>query len=91
MKRTTATNDLDFEQTLLFHVELCYSVAFALTRDPDRALVLAKETLQWAWQRGERMADTGSLKMSLLSELRGRYRRNCRAVRNRPASGRKPL
>ena len=88
MKRTTATNDLDFEDTLLLHVELCYSVAFALTRDPDRALVLAKETLQWAWQRGERMADTGSLKMSLLSELRGRYMRNCRGVRNQLVSGR---
>ena len=66
----------DVEDVLLSHVEMCYSVALALTRDPARGQRLARETLLWAWRQ---QATTGSLgggkdiKMALLSDLRGRF------------------
>jgi DNA-directed RNA polymerase specialized sigma24 family protein len=78
--------DPGFERVLLSHVELCYSVALALTQDPNRAAKLAKETLSWAWQRSGGAQDADAIKMTLLSELRDRYVRQNRIARHRPAS-----
>ena len=92
MNQTTVTvKNHDFEQVLLSNTEMCYSVALALTRNPGRALSLAKETLLWAWPLGEGEWDAGGIKRTLLSELRGRYMRSYRVARVRPASGRQQL
>ena len=63
------------EQVLLSHVDLCYSVALALTRDPACGQRLARETLLWAWQRQARMGASadGDIKRTLLKELRRRF------------------
>lgn len=76
----------DFEQVLLSHVGMCYSVALALTRNPNRAAELSKEVLSRAWQCNAGAWDANSLKMALLSELRARYLRQSRITRRRPAS-----
>ncbi len=63
------------EQVLLSHVEMCYSVALALTRDPILGQRLARATLLWAWQRQATAGDLGGgdVKMALLRELRSRF------------------
>ena len=68
----------EIERELLSHVELCYSVALALTRDPILGQRLARATLLWAWQRQAVSGDldTGDIKMVLLKELRGRFLRD---------------
>ena len=63
-----------FERGLLKHVELCYSVALALTGVPRRAEELARETLEWGWHLQHEPRDDRALKMVLLSELRRRFR-----------------
>ena len=65
----------DAEDILLSHVEMCYSVALALTRDPARGQRLARETLLWAWRRQAKTGGLGGedVKMALLSDLRGRF------------------
>ena len=84
MEQRMMGNDPDFERELLSHIELCYSVALALTRNPNRAAELAKETLSWAWQRDAGAWDANSMKMALLSELRDRHLRHDRIVRHSP-------
>jgi hypothetical protein len=65
------------EQVLLSHVEMCYSVALALTRDPILGQRLARATLLWAWQRQATTGDLGGdVKMALLRELRSRFLRD---------------
>ena len=66
------------EQVLLSHVEMCYSVALALTRDPILGQRLARATLLWAWQRQATAGDLGGgdVKMALLRELRSRFLRD---------------
>ena len=63
------------EQVLLSHVDLCYSVALALTRDPACGQRLARETLLWAWQRQMEAGPLGGgdIKMALLRDLRSRF------------------
>ncbi len=62
------------EQVLLSHVEMCYSVALALTRDPILGQRLARATLLWAWQRQATTGDLGGdVKMALLRDLRSRF------------------
>lgn len=66
------------DQKLLSHVEMCYSVALALTRDPVLGQRLARATLLWAWQRQATGGGLGGgdVKMALLRELRGRFLRD---------------
>ncbi len=66
------------EQVLLSHVEMCYSVALALTRDPILGQRLARATLLWAWQRQAAAGELGGgdIKMALLRELRSRFLRD---------------
>lgn len=90
-RATTTANDPDFEQVLLSNAEMCYSVALALTRNPGRALALAKETLLWAWHLDGGEWDAGGIKRKLLSELRGRYMRRYRVAPVQSASGRRQL
>jgi hypothetical protein len=63
------------ERALLTHVEMCYSVALALTRDPVLGQRLARETLLWAWQCQGQMGGLGGdhVKMALLKNLRSRF------------------
>lgn len=63
------------EQMLLSHVEMCYSVALALTRDPILGQRLARATLLWAWQRQATAGALGGgdIKMALLREMRSRF------------------
>ncbi|MFA6242990.1 MAG: hypothetical protein WC655_18765 [Candidatus Hydrogenedentales bacterium] len=78
-----------FEQILLSHVDMCYSVALALTRNPSDAIELTRDVVMWAWLRRD-SADGGSrIKRKLLSALRERflqhYRRTTFSLGNRPA------
>ena len=87
MDQVNAGKETDFEQALLSNVELCYSVAMALTHNPNQASALAKETLLRAWQGdNDGVWDVDTIKMRLLREMRDRYRRQTRALRNRLAS-----
>jgi hypothetical protein len=63
------------EQVLLSHVEMCYSVALALTRNPILGQRLARATLLWAWQNQAAAGELGrgDVKMALLRELRSRF------------------
>ena len=83
--------DPNFEQALMSHVEMCYSVALALTKSPKRAAELARETLSWAWQSNGGAWDAHSMKMALMSDLRDRYLHHDRIARHRPASRRQQL
>ena len=62
-----------FGQRLLNQVELCYSVALALVRNPKEAETLARETLEWGWNLPRGVRDDRALKMVLLTELRRRF------------------
>ncbi len=68
----------DAEQVLLAHVEMCYSVALALTHDPASGQRLARATLLWAWQRQMERGNLGGgdVKMALLRDLRRRFLRD---------------
>jgi len=83
MKKSSAVGSMrpatlpQAEQVLLSHVEMCYSVALALTRDPILGQRLARATLLWAWQRQATTGDLGGdVKMVLLRELRSRFLRD---------------
>jgi DNA-directed RNA polymerase specialized sigma24 family protein len=62
-----------FKQALLSHAEMCFSVAFALTRDPDRAQDLAAHVLTRAWQLRDSVNGRHDVKKTLLTALRKRY------------------
>jgi DNA-directed RNA polymerase specialized sigma24 family protein len=63
----------EFEQVLLSYAEMCYSVAFALTRNPRRAQDLARYALTWAWHQGDNVDGRTSIKQKLLKALRERF------------------
>lgn len=62
-----------FEQILLSYAEMCYSVAFALTGDPDQAQDLARDVLTRAWRLCDHMDDKKDIKKKLLRELRKQF------------------
>ncbi len=62
-----------FEQVLLAHAEMCYSVALALTRDPEQAQELAGRVLTRAWCLRNSARGRESIKTKLLTALRGKY------------------
>ena len=62
-----------FEQVLLSHTEMCYSVALTLTRDPDRAQELARQVLTDAWHLRESAEGRAHIKNKLLTGLRQRF------------------
>jgi DNA-directed RNA polymerase specialized sigma24 family protein len=66
-----------FEKALLSHTEMCFSVAFALTHNPNRAEDLARRVLTEAWRlRGS--ADGGhGIKKKLLTALLKGYLNDC--------------
>jgi len=71
MKQTIQSDH--FGQLLLSHVDMCYSVALALTRNPYDARELSREVLIKAWYlRGNVRAQT-SIKMKLLTALREEF------------------
>jgi len=91
MDQATTTKGLDFEQALLSHLEMCYSVALTLTRNMSQALALTKDTLLWAWELDGEPRNAGAMKMALLSELRSRYLRDYKPSRDRAAACGQPL
>ncbi len=62
-----------FEQVLLSYAEMCYSVAFALTRNPRRAQDLARYALTRAWLLRATAAGRKDIKHTLLKTLRERF------------------
>ena len=62
-----------FEEVLLSYAEMCYSVAFALTRNPHRAQDLARHVLTWAWHLRDSAHGEKDIKKKLLEVLRERF------------------
>ena len=62
-----------FEEVLISYAEMCYSVAFALTRNPDRAQDLARHVLTWAWHLRDSADGEKGIKRKLLKVLRERF------------------
>ncbi len=90
------TRQLDsFESVLLSYAEMCYSVAFALTRNPQRAEDLAKHALTQVWHLRNGVGGRNAVKKALLSALRERFLQYyChvpRAFRNEARIGKDPL
>ena len=62
-----------FEGVLLSYAEMCYSVAFALTRNPERAHDLARHVLTGAWGLRDSADGQKDIKRKLLEVLRERF------------------
>ena len=62
-----------YGQILLSYVEMCYAVAFALTRHPNRAEDIARYVLLRAWRVRDNMDSPESIKQNLLTALRQRF------------------
>jgi len=69
-----------FEEVLISHAEMCYSVAFALTRNPHRAQDLARHVLTWAWHLRDSARAEKDIKKKLLKVLRERFMHYYRQV-----------
>ncbi len=67
-----------FEQILLSHTEMCFSVALALTRNPVRARNLTRNVLTWAWHLRGRADSDKDIKKKLLTTLRESFLKDCR-------------
>ena len=63
----------ELEQVLLSYVDMCYSVAFALTRNPHRAQDLARYALTWVWRMRDNVDSRPTIKQKLLKALRERF------------------
>ena len=72
-----ATQAEVFEQVLLLHTEMCFSVALALTRNPNRAQDLARHVITEAWQQRDSANGRHDIKKELLTALRRRYLHDC--------------
>lgn len=62
-----------FEEILVSYAEMCYSVAFALTRNPHRAQDLARHVLTWAWHLRDSADGGKDIEKKLLKALRDRF------------------
>jgi hypothetical protein len=62
-----------FGQLLLAQVEMCYSAAVLLTRDPSKAHELTREAVTQTWHLRNGAVDTAGLKMTLLTILKENY------------------
>jgi DNA-directed RNA polymerase specialized sigma24 family protein len=73
-----------FEQLLLSYSEMCYSVALALTHNPEDAGDLTREVLICAWHRRDADDATIGIKSQLLTALRKSFLHDyCRSTRIR--------
>jgi len=63
-----------FEEVLHGHVEMCYSVALTLTRDPYEAQRLTQGVMTWAWHFVDDSDGEAKIKMKLLTALRTTFR-----------------
>ena len=81
----------ELEQVLLSYVDMCYSVAFALTRNPHRAQDLARYALTWVGRMRDNVDSSPTIKQELLKALRERfllhYRQSPCSLSNAPTSG----
>ena len=62
-----------FERILLSYAEMCYSVALALTNDPEQAQDLARGVLTQAWRVCDHGESRKNIKKKLLKELRKQF------------------
>ncbi len=62
-----------FGQLLLAEVEMCYSAAVVLTRDPSKARDLTREAVTQTWHLRDGADDTAGLRMTLLTVLQEKY------------------
>lgn len=62
-----------FGQLLLAHVEMCYSAAVVLTRDPYRARDLTREAVTQTWHLRDCANETMDLKTTLLTVLKEKH------------------
>ena len=62
-----------FEEALISYAEMCYSVALALTRNPDRAQDLARHVLTWAWTLRDSANGKKDIKTKLRIAVRKRF------------------
>ena len=69
----TVKQAVNFERVLLSHVEMCYSVALALTHNPSAACNLTRDVLAWAWNLRDSAGFKTGIKMKLLTALRERF------------------
>ena len=60
----------DFQQQLLDHVEMVYSVALRMSGNPHDAELLTRITMSRIWHRHNTLPQTFELKTELLSTLR---------------------
>ena len=74
-----------FEEVLLLHTKMCYSVALALTRDPHRARDLTRHVLTSAWELRD-SARSEDVKRKLLEALRERFLQDYCQVLESPKS-----
>ncbi len=63
----------EFEQDLLSYADMCYSVAFALTRNPRQAQDLARYALTSVWRMHRNVESRPAMKQELLKALRNRF------------------
>lgn len=59
-----------FESILSSHVEMCYAVAIALTRDPVTASHLTRDVITSAWHLRRHASQPSAIKQWLLTKLR---------------------
>ena len=59
-----------YERELIGHTDMCYSAAFALTKNVQEARQLTEDVVLSAWHLG---SNGSGVKMNLLSTLRERF------------------
>ncbi len=65
-----------FGQLLLAQVEMCYSAAVVLTRDPNKARKLTREAVTQIWHLRNGADDSVGLRQNLMAALRDLYKLN---------------
>jgi len=72
-----------FEQVLLSYAEMCYTVARALTRNPEDARDLTRQVLISAWHLRDSADATVDVKRKLLIALRKKFLQDyCQTARS---------
>jgi hypothetical protein len=86
MNQTTETET--FEEVLLSYTQMCYSMALAMTRDPENARDLTHDVMTWAWHFRNNPDAQPVIKKELLGKLRERFL--CEYLESRPSAGHWP-
>lgn len=84
MKQAVQTET--FEQVLFDYVDMCYSVALTMTRNPQDARELTRYVMTRAWRRRDSADARTGIKMKLLTAIRERYLQYYRHAPFKPGS-----